>query len=172
MTIWTKNSSESISHRPFYSYYSLLKSDEKLRFSVNYRALNKFTRKNYYLLWLIYETLNNISKTKRFMKLNIITSFQKFRIAENNEWLIIFHTKYELFEWLIIFFDLTNALDNFQWYINWILWKYLDEFISTYLNNIFIYTNDFLFEHWDQIQKVLTKLQIIDLYVDTNKCEF
>ena len=148
------------------------KPDEELRFCVNYHALNKFTRKNHYSLLLIHETLNNISKTKWFTKLDIITVFHKFRIVENDEWLIIFRTRYELFEWLIIFFDLTNALNNFQWYINWILWKDLDEFVSTYLDDIFIYTDSFLSEHRNQIQKVLTKLQIIDLYVNIKKCEF
>ena len=48
----------------------------------------------------------------------------------------------------------------------------MNEFVSTYLNNIFIYTNNFLFKHQNQVRKVLTKLQIIDLYVDINKCEF
>ena len=48
------------------------KFDEKLLFCVNYHALNKFTRKNHYLLSLIHKTLNNISKTKWFMKLDII----------------------------------------------------------------------------------------------------
>ena len=148
------------------------KPDEKLRFCVNYHALNKFTRKNHYSLSLIHETLNNISKTKWFTKLNIITVFHKLCITENDEWLMAFHTKYELFEWLIIFFDLTNATNNFQWYINWILREYLDKFVSTYLNNIFIYTDDFLSEHRNQVRKVLTKLQTIDLYVDINKCKF
>ena len=66
------------------------KPDEKLRFYMNYCALNKFTRKNHYLLLLIHETLNNILKTKWFMKLDIITVFYKFHIVESDEWLIIF----------------------------------------------------------------------------------
>ena len=148
------------------------KSDEKLRFCVNYCALSKFTRKNHYSLLFIHETMNNILKTKWFMKLNIITVFYKFHKIESDEWLMIFRRKYELFKWLIIFFDLTNTLNNFQRYINWILRDYLNEFVSTYLNDIFIYTNDFLSEHRNQIWKISTKLQIIDLYVDINKCEF
>lgn len=40
------------------------KFEKILRFYVNYCALNKFTRKNRYLLLLNYETLNNITKIK------------------------------------------------------------------------------------------------------------
>ena len=87
------------------------KPDEELWFCVNYHALNKFTRKNHYLSLLIHKTLNNISKIKWFMKLNIITVFQKFRIIENDKWLTIFHTKYELFEELIIFFWFDECIE-------------------------------------------------------------
>lgn len=42
------------------------KFEKKLRFCVNYRALNKITRKNRYSLFLIHEILNNIAKIKYF----------------------------------------------------------------------------------------------------------
>ena len=39
------------------------KSERELRFCVDYRALNRLTRKNRYLLSLINETLKRIDKT-------------------------------------------------------------------------------------------------------------
>ena len=48
-----------------------------LRFYVNYRALNHIIRKDRYLLPLIRETLNSISKVKWFTKLDIIAAFYK-----------------------------------------------------------------------------------------------
>lgn len=39
-------------------------------------------------------------------------------------------------------FDLSNAPASFQWYINKILAKKLDIFITVYLDNILIYTED------------------------------
>ena len=47
------------------------KSEEKLRFCVNYRKLNVITKKNQYFLPLIKETLIRMIKTKWFTKLNI-----------------------------------------------------------------------------------------------------
>ena len=90
------------------------KSDEKLRFCVNYRALKRFTRKNHYLLSLIHETLNNISKIKWFMKLDIMAVFEKFHVVEDDEWLKIFRTKYGLFELLIIFFWFNECIQQFS----------------------------------------------------------
>ena len=148
------------------------KFEEKLRFCVNYRALNKIIRKNKYSLSLIHKILNNIFKIKWFIKLNVITAFHKLRIQKEDEWLTAFRTKYELFEWLIIFFDMTDAPSTFQRYINWVLRKFLNEFVSTYLDDILIYINDSLKEHRRHVRSILIKLQKAELYIDIEKCEF
>ena len=56
-----------------------------LRFCVDYRGLNKITRKDRYPLPLIYETLRDIGKAKWFTKVDVITAFHKIRIAKGNE---------------------------------------------------------------------------------------
>jgi hypothetical protein len=56
-----------------------------LRFCVDYRGLNRITKKDRYLLPLIYETLRNISKVKWFIKLDVIAAFYKLRILEGDE---------------------------------------------------------------------------------------
>ena len=57
-----------------------------LRFCVDYRGLNKITRKDCYPLPLIQETLNSISKAKFFTKLDVIATFHKIRVEEGDEW--------------------------------------------------------------------------------------
>jgi hypothetical protein len=56
-----------------------------LWFCVDYRGLNRITKKDCYLLPLIYETLRNISKARWFTKLNVITTFYKLRILEGDK---------------------------------------------------------------------------------------
>ena len=56
------------------------KSKEDLRFCVNYRDLNVITVKNRYSLSLIRKILNRLTKVKFFIKLDIITAFNKLRI--------------------------------------------------------------------------------------------
>jgi hypothetical protein len=69
-----------------------------LRFCVDYRGLNRVTKKDRYPLPLIYETLRNISKAKWFTKLDVIAAFHKLRITEGDEWKTAFRTRYGLFE--------------------------------------------------------------------------
>ncbi len=89
-----------------------------LRFCVDYRGLNKLTKKDRYPLPLIYETLRNIGRAKWYTKLDVIAAFHKIRIAEGDEWMTAFRTRYGLFEWLVTPFRLTNAPSTFQKYIN------------------------------------------------------
>ena len=56
-----------------------------LRFYIDYRALNRISRKDRYLLPLIYETLRTIGRAKWFTKLDIIAAFYKIRITEGDK---------------------------------------------------------------------------------------
>ena len=69
-----------------------------LRFCVDYRALNRLTRKDRYPLPLIQETLRSLTKAKWFTKLDVITVFHRLRIAHGDEWKTAFRTRYGLYE--------------------------------------------------------------------------
>jgi len=56
------------------------KSKDELRFCVNYKDLNAIIVKNRYSLSLIFKTLNYLSRVKIFIKLNIISTFNRLRI--------------------------------------------------------------------------------------------
>jgi hypothetical protein len=69
-----------------------------LRFCVDYRGLNRITKKDRYPLPLIYETLRNISKARWFTKLDVIAAFHKLRILEGDKWKTAFRTRYGLYK--------------------------------------------------------------------------
>ena len=143
-----------------------------LRFCVDYRALNKITKKDRYPLPLIYETLRNIGRAKWFTKLDVIAAFHKIRIAEGDEWMTAFRTRYGLYEWMVTPFGLANAPSTFQKYINWCLRDYLDEFCSAYVDDILIYTDGTVEQHREHVEKVLVRLREGGLQIDIDKCEF
>lgn len=54
----------------------------------------------------------------------------------------MFRTRYGIFKYQVIFFNLFNAPINFQEYINKIFAKKLDIFIIIYLDDILVYTKN------------------------------
>ena len=146
-----------------------LKSD--LRVCIDYRALNALTIKNRNVSSLIREILARLYLTKYFSKFDIIVVFNEIRIKEKNEKKTIFLTRYELFEYVIMLFELYNALEIFQIFINDILREYLDDFCLDYLDDILIYSN--IYENYIiHVSKVLERLIEIELFLNIDKCEF
>ena len=147
------------------------KLEESFRFCVNYRDLNVVIVKNRYFLFLIFEILNRFNRVKIFIKLNIIIVFNQFCIREENEILIAFRIRFELFEYLIIFFDLCNEFAFFQNYINDTFHEYLDNFCIAYLDDILIYNNNEI-KHEFHVRHVLQKFREINLQINIIKCTF
>ncbi len=87
------------------------------------------------------------------------------------EWKIAFRTRYELYEYIVMSFGLTNAPTTCQEIINDALRQYLDRFVIAYLNDIMIYSK-ILKEHVSYIFKVLECLNIRNLHLKPKKCEF
>jgi len=143
-----------------------------LCFCVDYRALNKLTKKDRYPLPLIQETLQSLAKAKWFTKLDVIAAFHRLRIAQGDEWKTAFRTRYGLYEWLVTPFGLANAPSSFQKYINWVLRDFLDDFCSAYIDDILIYSSGSLQDHREKVTKVLSRLQEAGLQCDLKKCEF
>lgn len=143
-----------------------------LRFCVDYRGLNKLSKKDRYPLPLITETLERIAKARWFTKLDVIAAFHRIRIAEGDEWKTAFRTRYGLFEWLVTPFGLANAPSTFQKYINWSLRDFLDEFASAYLDDVLVFSSGSLQDHREKVKKVLQRLSDAGLQLDIDKCEF
>ncbi len=55
--------------------------------------------------------------------------------------------------------------------MNDVFFDYLNDFVSIYINDIFIYSN-FKKKHKKQVKKILQRLRDADLQVDIDKCEF
>ncbi len=91
----------------------IVKSNKSLRFYVNYRKLNVVTKRNWYLISLIKETLTRVINCKYFIKLNIIVVFNKLRIHFNNKDYIIFITFMNVYKYHVLSFNLINKSFNY-----------------------------------------------------------
>ncbi len=89
----------------------------------------------------------------------------------NNKHKIVFIICYNLFKYIVIFFELYNILIIFQSFINKTLSFYLDNFCIVYINNILVYSN-IETKYKNYINKVFAKFYNVDLYLNINKYVF
>jgi hypothetical protein len=85
------------------------KKDGSLRFCVDYRGLNKITKKNRYPLPLISGFLDQLRTGKIFTKLDLRGAYNLLRICPGAEWKTAFRTRYGHFEYTVMPFGFTNA---------------------------------------------------------------
>lgn len=147
------------------------KADGGLRFCIDFRKLNFLSRKDRYPLPLIDETLSRLATAKRFTKLDIRQAFHKIRMDPESEDLTTFRTRYGAYKCKVLPFGLTNGPATFQRYMNDILFDYLDDFCTAYLDDILIYSEN-VEEHDMHVRKILTRLRDAGLQADIKKCEF
>ena len=139
---------------------------------MDYCGLNAVTEQDRYPLPLIKETLRMLAKATWFSKVDIRAAFHKIRVAEGQEELTAFRTRFGLYEWLVCPFGLTGAPATFQRYINSVLKNALGEYATAYLDDVLIYTSGSRKHHMDKVKAILQMLQDAGLNVDLKKCKF
>ena len=92
-------------------------------------------------------------------------------MSPDSEELTTFRTRYGSYKCKVLPFGLTNGPATYQRYMNDVLFDYLDDFCTAYLDDILIYSDNEL-EHTEHVKKVLRRLQDAGLQVDLKKCEF
>ena len=126
------------------------KKDGSLRLCVDFRALNKVTKKDRYSLPLISDLLDAPSRASVYTKLDLRHAYHLVRIAEGDEWKTAFRTRYGSFEWLVMPFGLTNAPAAFQRFINSVFSDLLDVCVIVYLDDVLIFS-DSLEQHHEHV---------------------
>jgi len=147
------------------------KKDGSLQLCVDFRGLNKITKKDQYPLPLISDLLDSPRKACIYTKIDLWHVYHLVRIAEGDEWKTAFRTYYGAFEWSVMLFGLTNAPAAFQRFMNNLFSDLLDVCVVVYLDDILIYSND-ITQHWKHVKEILKRLQKAGLYAKAEKCEF
>src|SRR5439155_15767190 len=117
------------------------------------------------------ETLAWLGKAKVFTKLDIRGVFHWIQMHPDSEDLTTFRTRYRTYKCKVLWEGLTNGPATYQCYMNNVLFDYLDNFCTAYLDDIMIYSANEL-EHQEHVCKVLLQLWEAGLQVDIHKSEF
>src|ERR1700731_826695 len=84
------------------------KKDRGLCLCVDYQGLNKITQKNRYPIPQIETLVDELRLAKIYSKIDLQVGYNNVRIAEGVEWKTAFHTRYSVFEYLVMPFGLMN----------------------------------------------------------------
>jgi len=115
--------------------------------------------------------LQQLYKIRYYSKFDIIVIFNEIRMRSDNKHKIVFITRYNLFEYIVISFELYNISITFQFFINKTFSFYLNDFCTVYINNILVYSN-IEKKYKNYVNKILAKFYKTDFYLNINKYIF
>ncbi|KAE9281855.1 hypothetical protein PF008_g27778 [Phytophthora fragariae] len=148
------------------------KKDGEVRFCVDYRALNKVTKKDVYPLPRMDETLEALGGALLFRTLDLKAGYWQIRVAEKDKAKTAFTTQQGLYQFVRMPFGLTNAPSTFQRMMNSVLRGLTWTTCLVYLDDIVVYTRGGIQQHILELACVLERLAVAGLTLKLKKCVF
>jgi transposase InsO family protein len=147
------------------------KKDGKLRFCIDYRGLNKLTKKDVYPLPRIDDSLAILQKGQYFSTLDLYAGYWQIPLDENSKEKTAFSTDSGLYEFNVMPFGLCNAPATFQRFMDATMaglkWKTL----LVYMDDIIVFSATFN-EHLNDLEEVFIRLKDANITLNLNKCSF
>ena len=110
--------------------------------TVDYRALNRQTKKDVYPLPRIDDLLDKLSKARFLSAIDLASGYHKIKLADDACEKTAFATRYGLFEYTIVPLGLCNEPSTFQPLMKTVMSGYVDDFVLVYLDDILVYSNN------------------------------
>ena len=161
------------SQSPFSSNVVLVrKKDGSLRFCIDYRKLNNRTVKDAYYLPRIEETIDTLSGSKYFSKLDLRSGYWQVGVKESDKMKTAFSVgPLGFFECNKMSFGLCNAPASFQRLMERCMGELHLRECLIYLDDIIIFSKTFD-EHLVRLANVFRQLEVHGLKLKGSKCEF
>ncbi|GBG70533.1 hypothetical protein CBR_g6661 [Chara braunii] len=147
------------------------KKGGKLRTCIDYRGLNRITRKNAYPLPRIDDLLDAAGGCKVFSKIDLKSGYHQIEVDPSDQHKIAFKTRDGLYEFIVMHFGLTNAPATFQCLMDKVLRDQLNRFVVVYLDDNLIFSKS-MEEHVKHLEEVLQVLKEAQLHLNLEKSEF
>ena len=138
---------------------------------MDYKELNKLTKKNRYPLPRIDYLFDQLVGASVFSQLDLVTGFLQLRAAEDNIDKTAFWAPEGFFEWLVMPFGLTNAPAYFVDLMSRVFREFLNKFVVVFVDDILIFSKSEE-EHALHLKEVLETLRAHQLKAKFSKCHF
>jgi len=147
------------------------KKDGGLRFCVDYRELNKQTRKDSYPLPKIKEMLDTLNGAQWFSTLDLASGFWQVPIRPEDVHKTAFTTFRGTFEFLTMPFGLCNAPATFQRLMDKVLRDYVWQSVVVYMDDVNVFSKSWK-DHLDHLRNVFECIKKAGLKLNPEKCKF
>ena len=149
----------------------VLKKNGKPRFCVDYRPLNKISRKDAYPLPRVDECLDSLAGAKWFSSMDLNSGFLQIGMSPEDKEKTAFLTSFGFYQFTVMPSGLANSPSTFERLMENVLrghqWKelllYMDDIISTSSN---------FDEGLERLERVFQRLQDANLKLKPLKCTF
>lgn len=147
------------------------KKDGALRLCVDYRLLNRKTRRDAFPLPRIEESLDALSGARWFSTLDLASGYNQVSVEEKDKCKTAFCTPFGLYEFNRMPFGLCNAPSTFQRLMERMFGSQHFQTLLLYLDDVIVFSSS-IDEHLERLDKVLSRLHQEGLKVKLEKCCF
>ena len=148
------------------------KPDNSLRFCVDYRMLNKRTKKDHYSVPSVDSTLDRLRGAKYFTCLDLKTGYWQLGLNPADQHKSAFNAaSLGFWEFLRMPMGLSNACSSFQRMMESVMGSMNLEACLLYLDDVIIFS-DTIESHFEKLSRVLERISEYGLKLKPSKCEF
>lgn len=148
------------------------KKDGEQRFCIDFREVNKVTKKDAYPLPFVSSILDRLRNGKYLTSLDVKSAFWQVPLEESSREKTAFTVPYRgLFQFRRMPFGLHNSAQRWQRIIDYVLGPSLEPYVFCYLDDVIIVTGSFD-EHMTVLREVLRRLQEEGITLSWDKCHF
>jgi hypothetical protein len=141
------------------------------RMCIDYRKLNKATKKDHFPLPFIDEMLERLANHAYFFFLDGYSGFMQIPIHSDGQHKTTFTCPYGMFAYRRMPFGLCNAPASFQCCMMAVFSEFIKEIVEVFKDDFSVYGNTFM-DCLANLEKVLARCAEVDLVLNWEKCHF